>query len=67
MNENGIFIFNQLELNDNYLFSFRHKENVDLLVSFWSKMRPNKCFFNPFAQLVFVVPRHWQENFALML
>ena len=60
--------YRQLELNNNYLFSFGHKEKVDLSVClFRSKMRANKCFFNPFAQLVFVVPRQWQENFSLLL
>ena len=48
----------QLELNNNYLYSVGHKEKVDLFVClFSSKMRTNRCFFNPFAQLVFVVPR----------
>ena len=41
------------ELNNKYLYSFVHKEKVDLFVClFRSKMRANKCFFNPFSQLV---------------
>ena len=43
----------QVELNNKYLYSFGHKEKVDFFVCF----ALNKCFFNPFAQLVFVVPR----------
>ena len=48
----------QVQLNNNYLYAFGHREKVVLFVClFCSKMRAKKCFFNPFAQLVFVVPR----------
>ena len=53
----------QLELNNNYLYTLGHKKKLICLFVclfvclFSSKMRANKCFFNPFAQLVFVVSR----------
>ena len=43
--EMKIEFYCQLELNNNYLYSFGHKEKVDLFVClFCSKMRANKCF-----------------------
>ena len=46
----------QVELNNNYLYSFGHRDNVDLFVCFALKCERRSAFFNPFAQLVFVVP-----------
>ena len=44
-----------------FLLSTGIKQQLSVLFSFvclfWSKMRANKCFLNPFAQLVFDVPR----------
>ena len=36
---------------------YRYTPNKEIADLFCSKMQANKCFFNPIAQLVFVVPR----------
>ena len=52
---NRFFLFSGMKIE--FLL---HKEKVDLFVClFSSKMRANKCFFNPFALLVFVEPRQY--------
>ena len=65
--ENSNF-YSQLEWNNKNMYYFGRKEIIDLFVClFCSKMQANKCFFNPFAQLFFDVPRQWQEKVSLML